>query len=342
MSEHFWLGMAIIFLSGVANGGFSLPMKRSRRWQWENTWFVFATLTLVIVPWSLAGGFVPQLHAVYRGLSSRALFYPLLFGFLWGFAQVTFGLALKTVGVALTFAVTSALGSLSGSLVPLLVFDPAGLFRARGLLLLLSIPILILGLVLYGIAGRRREKEQAARAANAVAAQGGFATGLALCIFTGIFGSCFNVGFAFGNDVVRAALQHGATPVTSTYAVWAVVFSGGFVPNLGYCAYRLVRNRSFPLFLRSGSPREALLSVAMAALWATAIFSYGIGATCVGKYGTSIGFMLFVASSILAGNAFGILSGEWRGTVPTTRKLLVAAIALILAAVVVLNLGGLF
>ena len=342
MSDHFWLGMAIIFLAGVANGGFALPMKYSRRWQWENTWFVFATLSLVIVPWSLATAFVPQLGEVYRGVSSRALAYPVVFGFLWGFAQVTFGLALGMVGVALTFAVTSALGSLSGSLVPLLAFDPSGLFRPRGLLLLLSIPFLLLGLVLYGMAGRRREREQAARATDVLAAQGGFATGLALCIFTGIFGACFNVGFAFGNDVIRAALLHGATPVTSTYALWALVLSGGFVPNFVYCTYRLFRNRSWPLFLRSGSPREALLSVAMGVLWATAIFSYGIGATFVGKYGTSIGFMLFVASSILAANAFGILSGEWRGTVPTTKKLLVAAIALILAAVVVLNLGGLF
>ena len=34
MSGHFWLGMAIIFVSGVLNGSFPAPMKYSRRWQW--------------------------------------------------------------------------------------------------------------------------------------------------------------------------------------------------------------------------------------------------------------------------------------------------------------------
>ena len=43
MSGHFWLGMAIIFVSGVLNGSFPAPMKYSRRWRWENTCF-FANL----------------------------------------------------------------------------------------------------------------------------------------------------------------------------------------------------------------------------------------------------------------------------------------------------------
>jgi type II secretory pathway component PulM len=62
----------------------------------------------------------------------------------------------------------------------------------------------------------------------------------------------------------------------------------------------------------------------------------------VGAFGTSIGYMLFVATSILLANAFGLMTGEWKGTSPRTRKLLFAAVAFILIAIVVLNLGGLF
>jgi L-rhamnose-H+ transport protein len=342
MSEHFWLGMVVILVSGVFNGGFALPMKYSRRWQWENTWLVYACVGLVIVPWSLAAGFVPRLAEVYRGAAGSARVYALVFGFLWGIAQVTFGLGIKMVGVALTFAVVSGLASLSGSLVPLLVFAPADLFRPRGLLLLMSIPLLLVGLTLYALAGRGREKEQAVGDRDAGALQSSFAAGLAICIFTGIFGANFNLGFAFGNDIIRSSVEQGASRLASTYAVWALVLGGGFLPNLIYCTYRLFRNRTLPLFFRAGAVREGFLAIGMGILWVTGILSYGIGATLVGRYGTSIGFMLFIASSILSANLFGMLAGEWKATSPKTRTLLSAALAFILGAVVVLNLGGLF
>ncbi len=67
-----------------------------------------------------------------------------------------------------------------------------------------------------------------------------------------------------------------------------------------------------------------------------------IGATLVGRYGTSVGFALFSASIILAANVGGILSGEWKSTSVRTRRLLAVGMAAILIAIIVLNLGGLF
>jgi L-rhamnose-H+ transport protein len=342
MVNHFWLGMAVILASGAMNGGFALPMKHSRSWKWENLWLVFSVIAILIVPWALAIGLVPGLAQVYAGVTPRALLLPMGFGLLWGIAQVTFGISLRMVGVALTLAVVSGLASLAGSLVPMLAFHPEELFHPRGLLLLLSIPILIVGLTFYAFAGRGREKEQAGPNTESSAPKGSFATGLALCIFTGIFGSCYNLGFAFGGDVIQASQRHGAGPLTATYAVWGLVLGAGFIPNLVYCVYLLVKNRTANLFARSGWTRESVLAIVMAVMWITGILSYGIGATLVGADGTSIGYMLFTASSILFANAFGLMAGEWKGTSVRTRRLLFAAVAFILIAVIVLNLGGLF
>jgi len=38
----------------------------------------------------------------------------------------------------------------------------------------------------------------------------------------------------------------------------------------------------------------------------------------------------------------GVLTGEWKGTSPQTRRLLATAMTVVLASVVVLSLGGLF
>jgi len=331
MDNHFWFGMTVILISGAMNASFALPMKYSRSWKWENQWLVFSVVGIFMVPWALAFGLVPRLTQVYAEVTPRALVLPLVFGLLWGFAQVTFGVSLRMVGVALTFAVVSGLASLSGSLVPLLAFHPHDLFRPRGLLLLFSIPFLIVGLIFYGVAGRRREKEQAGPEVESSPGKGSFTTGMALCIFTGIFGSGYNLGFAFANDVIQVSLRHGAGHLTSTYAVWSLVLGAGFVPNLAYCLYLLARNRTGNLFGKGGWPRESLLAVAMAFLWVTAVLSYGIGATLVGTAGTSTGYMLFVAASILFANGFGLMAGEWKGASVRTKRFLFTAVAFILS-----------
>ena len=317
-------------------------MKYTRQWKWENTWLVFAASALLIIPWLLAAGFVPHLSDVYRGVSSRALLAPLIFGFLWGIAQVTFGLGISAVGMALAFAVVAGLSCLSGSLVPLLVLHPADLLRPRGILLLISMPILFAGLVLYGVAGRRREKEQSPAGPAASAAAMTFMTGLAICIFTGIFGSNINLGFAFSGSILEKAVALGAAPVTSTYASWALVLGAGFIPNLLYCFLRLSCNRTWLLFLKPGWARETGLAIAMALLWLSGMVGYGIGATLVGRYGTSLGYTLFITAMILSSNFLGILTGEWKATSSRTRRVLAAAVVVILISVLVLNLGGLF
>ncbi len=342
MADHFWLGMTIILIGGVLGGSFAVPMKYARRWKWENTWLIFSLICLVFLPWAVAAGFVSHLDEVYRGLPSRTLFYPLAFGLLWGIAQLTYGLAIKAVGMAFAIAVVAGISCLSGSLVPLLAFNPADLLRPRGLLLLVSMPVLFLGLALYGMAGRRREKERIAPGSAANPARGGFATGLAICIFTGIFGSSINLGFAFSGDIIRRSLELGAGQVTSTYAVWPLVLGAGFVPNFIYCAALLSRKRGWSLFAQSGAAEEALVSIAMATLFLAGILAYGVGARMVGVYGTSLGFALYISGMILSSNFMGIIAGEWESTSRATRKLLAGAVAAILTSVVVLNLGGVF
>ncbi len=339
MVEHFWLGMAMALIGGALNGSFAVPMKYCRTWRWENIWLVFTFASLLAIPVLMAVGFVPHLREVYAAVSSRTLLYPLLFGFLWGIAQTTFGLGIQAVGMALAFAVVSGLACLSGSLVPLLVLSPDDLLRPRGVLLLISIPILLVGLAFYGRAGRRREREQRA---PATAAARSFVSGLAICIFTGVFGSNFNLGFAFSGNLPQQALARGASPFAATYAVWALVLGAGFIPNLLYCLYLLFRNRTWPQFVAAGSAREVLFSLAMGVLWLSGVLVYGMGATLVGRYGTSVGYTLFVAASILAANLMGMVTGEWRGTYHPTRKLLAIGLAVILVSVVVLNLGGIF
>jgi len=341
MTEHFWLGMAIIFVGGILNGSFPLPMKYAR-WRWENTWMIFVLVALIAIPWLLAGGFVPRLGEVYREVSGQVLFYPILFGFLWGIAQTTFGIGLKALGMALAFSVVAGLGALVGSFLPLLILNPSDLLKPRGLLLMASLPVLLLGLYLYGKAGRRRDAEKPSASASNETGRMSFAAGLAICVFTGVVGPSWNLGFALSGGLVEKSVAMGATQVTSGYSVWPLLLGAGAIPNLLYCGFLLTRNRGWGEFADSGWPREVLLGAAMGLLWLSGIVLYGYGSTLVGKYGTSVGFALFVPAQILASNTLGIVAGEWGGTAARTHRLLYAGVVVIVLSVLVLSLGGLF
>jgi len=342
MVEKFWLGMAIILTAGLFNGSFALPMKYARRWKWENTWLVFSIVGIFVLPWFMAFRFVPHLAEVYQSVPTRVLVSAVTFGFLWGIAQVTYGLSLQAVGLAVAVAIVSGLTCLSGALVPLLVLNPADLFRARGIFLLCSMPILFLGLIAYVAASRRREKEHKWENPAEVSQGASLRVGIALCIFTGLIGSCFNLGFAFSGDIIRKSTESGASPVTGGYGVWSLVLGAGFFPNLFYCLYRLFLNGTFKAFFQKGWLKEVLLAVSMAMMWLSGLLLYGGGATLSGRYGTSVGFTLFVAITVLSSTVVGVLAGEWKSTSRPTRRLLALGVAALVLSVVVLNVGGLF
>ena len=342
MTEHFWIGTAVILLSGAMNGSFALPMKYAKAWRWENTWLIYAMVGLLLSPWALTWGFVPHFREVYRGIPVAAVLLPVVFGLLWGIAQVTFGVGIAAVGMALAFAVVAGLSCLAGSMVPLVVLHPLEILSPRGVLFLVSVPILMAGLALYGLAGRRREREQAPAASRADSKAISFMTGLGICIFTGIVGCSWNLGFAFSNGILARSTSLGAGSITSTYALWPLILTAGFIPNLVYCSYLLFRNGSWSLIGARGSVKEALLGATMGLLWLGGILGYGVGAGLVGRFGTSLGFTLFTAGQILASNLLGVLTGEWKGTSSRTMGLLKGAVVAILISVIVLNLGGLF
>ena len=86
------------------------------------------------------------------------------FGFGWGVGSTLFGLGLSRVGMALSFAIVLGITASLGSLLPLLVLEPQQLFTPQGTALMAGLGLVVLGIVLCAVAGRRRERELSAKA----------------------------------------------------------------------------------------------------------------------------------------------------------------------------------
>lgn len=330
------LGLGVAMLGGTLTASFPFPMKFSRAWRWENTWLIYATLALVVLPVSLAAWTMPHLLSFYASMPSRFLLLPVLFGFGWGIAQVTFGLAIERVGMAMAFAIVIGLSALLGSLIPLAVFHPGALTGRPGAVLLASTALLIWGLVLYARAGRERD----AKSEEASASKRLFVIGLLLCVFTGCFGSMINMGFVFGGNIANQAMLRGISPECATLCVWAVVLVAGYVPNAVYTVYLLLRNKSVAAF-RKNVLRENLLALAAAALWLFGMLGYGVGASVMGIYGNSIGFAACMTVLLLWSSTLGVLSGEWREAPSQARARMRLGIAFITMSMLTLGFGSL-
>ena len=52
----------------------------------------------------------------------------------------------------------------------------------------------------------------------------------------------------------------------------------------------------------------------MAVLWSGSNFVYGAGARGLGSLGLVLGWPIFMAAIVLTANAWGLFTGEWRGS----------------------------
>src|ERR1017187_8992166 len=103
MDQQLISACAYILVAGVMNGAYTLPLKLTRRWNWENMWFVFTVLGLCILPVLTAVLTIPDLWSIYGRVSSGLLLSTGFFGAVWGAALVLFGRAVSLIGVAVTF-----------------------------------------------------------------------------------------------------------------------------------------------------------------------------------------------------------------------------------------------
>ncbi len=336
MNFEFLSGLLLVVLAGVMQGTFILPMTLTRKWAWEHNWLVFSLLGMLLLNWLLAVFFIPDIAAVYWATPAADLWALLLFGGLWGAGAILFGLGMERLGMALGYPVIMGLILSLGALVPLLLQDVGGLASLPGLLLLLGTAVTLAGVVLCSRAAAA--KDSAGRS-PAAAAKTGLGVGLTIAVFAGVL-SCFpNVGMNYAVQLKAAAVQHGASEAMAGNAAWALLFTAGFVVNIAYCL-GLKRKRGRLALLAADWLRNTLLIALMALMWIGSFYLYGAGAARLGRWGGIIGWPLFISLSIVVGNVWGLLRGEWAAAPTVARRRLALGIAVLLAAVVVFAISS--
>jgi L-rhamnose-H+ transport protein len=313
-----------------------LPMKFNRNWQWENTWLVFSIVSLVILPWILALGLVSHLFDAYRTLSIAQFAVPFLFGAGWGIAQVLFGISVARLGLGLAYAIIVGLGALLGTLVPLFTQHRSQVSASALFEILSGVAVMLIGICLSTAGGQIRERNQ--RPVPSSGTANGYTAAILLAVLCGLMAPMLNYSFAFGQEIAQQAVSVGNPALRAAYAVWPIGLAGGFLPNIAYSIYLLRKKKSWKLF-QAPAP-DVFWSVLMGVLWMGAMAVYGMSATFLGSFGTSIGWGMFQIFMIMTAALSGVMMSEWKGAPRTARILLGLGLVCLTGATTLLAMGN--
>jgi len=324
MNSNF-TGILLALAGGVLVGNCMLPLKKIRIWPWECTWLIFSFVSLIFVPCLIAAAAIPAWPGLYASLSFIELLPSLLLGFGWGIAQVLFGISVVRLGIALAFTIIVGLGTVFGTLVPLFVLHKAELASGNSELLIAGCGLMIFGVALSGFAGKLREQPQRETGH-------GYISGLGIAILSGVLSSMLNLSLAFGSPISETAVRFGAPTSTAVFAVWPVTLVGGLIPNLGYTAYLLNKNRTWGKLVHTA--QDAFLSLLMGLLWIGAVAIYGLSTRYLGRLGDSAGWAIYQITMVLTANTAGIVVGEWKSASRRSLIMLACGVVILILATI--------
>lgn len=337
------LGVILHALGGFASGSFYLPYKKIRGWAWESYWLVGGLISWVLAPWIMGSLTVHNLLGVLRQADTATLGWTYLWGVLWGFGGLTFGLAMRYLGLSLGMAVTLGLCAVFGTVVPP-VYEgtfPALVHSASGQVILMGLVVCVMGIVICGLAGVMKEKSLSTDQKKAAIAEFDLRKGVLVAVFSGIMSACFSFGLTAGKPIADIAKSTGTDDLFVNNATFIVIMLGGLTTNAIWCIYLNLKNKTYTDYLNPTLP--ALRNVIFCALagftWYLQFFFYGMGDSQMGEYRFS-GWTLHMAFIIAFSSFWGLLLHEWRGANRLTMRTVSLGILAVVLSTVIVGYGN--
>lgn len=219
------LGVFFHWLGGLASGSFYVPFRGVKRWSWETAWLVAGVFSWLVAPWFFALLNTTDVITVLKETPGEIWFYAYLFGALWGFGGLTFGLAMRYLGMSLGMAVALGYCTVFGMLIPPIfkgefyskLIQPEG-----GRWVLAGLVVCVIGIIITALAGNSKEKEMDEEQKRNTVKEFDFKKGILVATFSGIMSACFAFGLSAGDkireitykvDIVNSAAAEGKTVV---------------------------------------------------------------------------------------------------------------------------------
>ena len=372
------LGVFFHWLGGLSSATFYVPFRGVKRWSWEIFWLTGGIFSWLVAPWTFAVLQTSDLPGVLVAAPGTTIFYCVLFGVLWGFGGLTYGLTMRYLGLSLGMAVVLGLSTFFGTVTPPIFvgeFASTLLGTPSGRMSLAGLAVTLLGILIVALAGSRKDRLLSPASKAAGVAEFQFGKGIAVAVCSGIMSSCYAYGLAAGGPIRQLSAAAGTGPLWVGLPVICLVTLGGLLTNGIWCGILIARNRSAGQWLgRSLAPaaspavesagalraapvepahlahlgggdgtvpllRNYLLSALAGTLWYFQFFFYTMGESQMGRFGFS-SWTLHMASIIIFGTIWGFAVREWRGAPARLQAAVWAGVGLLVIATILIGYGN--
>ncbi|MFI3333325.1 MAG: L-rhamnose/proton symporter RhaT [Rikenellaceae bacterium] len=318
--------------AGIMLGLYALPEKYIKGYKYENTWFLFFLIALIILPLIAGFGLINNFGAILSSIPSEVLWTMVGASFLWGVGVQFWSKAINYIGMSLGFSIFIGAVILIGSILPFIVDglpSPAALkYIMAGLV------VILVGIGANGRAGILKMGNSDSHTSKHMM------RGILIALIGGLFATGFSLANAVGvKPITEAVLAEGNPVWMSAIAVMCIIYWAGALYAIPYFIIQLCKNGSWSNFTNSFG-RNVSMAFIMAFLNFAASAAFAYAAFSLGGAGNTIGYAIYNTASVLLAVIGGILTKEWVSAPAASRKMLYLALGCMIAGVVLIAMGN--
>jgi len=311
-----FIGLVIAILSGACFGVCFFPVRYMNKFAWENIWFLYSLIAVVLFPILVGWATTPHMWGLYHEVGWKLNLIVMAAALLSGAGVVMYGQALIRIGIALVNSLGNGVSLVLGSFIPLIFQHRDAMSGRLGISLLLGAVLSVVGLVICGQAAAQRD--QASVYMDADTQKGSSHAraaliGVALAVGFGILQIIMNLGLAFADDYMKIAKAHGTSDAFTANAFYIPLLVPSMVTSGLYFAYLWKKNRTLSQLRSPGVGIYCLWCVLIAVIWYAGMLLYGWAMTWMQSYGPVIGWPVFMAAISLSSAVLEYAYGDWHG-----------------------------
>lgn len=328
------IGLLIIAVGAFCQSSCYVPINKIKKWSWESYWLIQGIFAWLVFPFLGALLAIPEGHSLsdlfaLMAADPKASWLTILFGALWGVGGLTFGLAMRYLGVALGQSIGLGLCSGLGAILgPVLTGNAASLTMA----VIIGVIVTIIGIAIIGIAGAMKAKSLPEEERKKAVKDFNFGKGIVIAVICGLMSACFNIGLSFGENLCFA----DTAPLFKTLPATLLVTFGGFLTNAVYCLYQNNKNKTFSDY-KQGSLwlNNAIFCALAGLLWYSQFFGLSLGKGFLEASPVLLTFSwcILMSLNVIFSNVWGIILKEWKGCSTKTIAVLLGGLAVLIFSI---------
>lgn len=338
-------GISLIAIGAFSAGCFAVPFAHIKGWKWETYWMVYSFGAYIVFPLVGCLLLAPNFIDVIREAEPRVLLAVFSLGALYGIGNLSFGLALRYLGLSLGYALSLGLMLAIGTLIPPMIdgrLKPM-MGTSGGNLLLVGILVAIVGVAFTAWSGILKDKRLTDSEKRQSVAEFNLLKGILAAVIVGITGSAMALGFEQGLPISKIAQAKSVPSLFAMLPVFVVLLSGTFITTVFWCLFLGTKNKSLGNYVRAETGKvlsmNYLLGILAGFLWFSQFIMYGMGKSKMGPYSfTSWGVLM--ALIIVFATVWGLIRKEWKGASTKVYILMALSLATLIAASFIIGLSG--